>query len=979
MSNFSISFSYPWLLLLLLPAIALTLIPYFRLSKKFRRTRNRLVSVVTHICAMVLCICVLSGIQFRYVKKNTENEILLLVDVSDTEQRAEKRRDDFVQTVLSDGKYDGYKIGVVTFGFTQNYAVPLTYEVDEIYNLYKEAEVPDTSATNIEGALKYAQTLFAHPESSKIVLITDGKETDGSAFSAIRSLTAQGTSVDVAYIYEDFGAKDGDVQVMGIQLPETHVKPDEDCLITVMLRSRIATTNTRVILKDNGKAIASTDADGATTNEKTMNLAVGDNEVSFTHKFDSSGLHEITADIFESTDVLAANNGYTSYLYLQNFNKVLIVEQKSTESEALIKILKDKKYVVDRLDLSASNELKTANGTSIVSVTDLRRYDQLIMNNISNKDLARFDGFTEMIYSYVNDFGGGLFTLGGDNAGGEAHAYSRKDLKGTKYQEMLPVEAINYTPPVGLVVCIDRSGSMDSGGNLELARKGVLSCYRALTERDYIGIVSLDDDYNTILPLTSTTRDNDVTRAIADEKLTTTGGSTNFFNAIQRAGEMLQSNKQVEKKHIIIVSDGMYNGKNDPPIEEAKKLAQRGISISVVLIGSPTAAVKADMDAIVKPGQDLKLGGQVTDASGNNLIDVMRDDLLAKQVEESVNEPFAPIVKSPTSSIFNGVAYGINQDSGNSGSSGSSGSGDGKDEEEKDERDAFRMRVNLGGFYGVKKKEGAVTLLTGEYDVTPLYAQWKFGAGTVGSFMCDLTGLAKADGTKSWSKDFMNDANGRKLILNIIDNLMPVEDIAPAAYEYQLTERNYTNTLRVYAKLGNEEYLDAKLVFTSDGTEISLNEASENEDFYVTEPFGKANLYSRCEFIAKKPGVYKIVLTKRNADGEAIEYQTVEIYKTFAFSEEYNLYPEEEDRETFLIRLADNGNGKKIENIADPKEVFENFVTGIDKTFDPRYLFAILSIICVLTDIAVRKFKFKWLHEIILEKKKEKESKKRAA
>ena len=92
MSDFSISFSYPWLLLLLLPAIALTLIPYFRLSKKFRRTRNRLVSVVTHICAMVLCICVLSGIQFRYVKKNTENEILLLVDVSDGTTRGKTPR-----------------------------------------------------------------------------------------------------------------------------------------------------------------------------------------------------------------------------------------------------------------------------------------------------------------------------------------------------------------------------------------------------------------------------------------------------------------------------------------------------------------------------------------------------------------------------------------------------------------------------------------------------------------------------------------------------------------------------------------------------------------------------------------------------------------------------------------------------------------------------------------------------------------------
>ena len=69
------------------------------------------------------------------------NEILLLVDVSDTEERAKARRDEFVRTVLADGRYDGYKMGVVTFGFTQNYAVPLTYKVDDIYDMYKAAEL----------------------------------------------------------------------------------------------------------------------------------------------------------------------------------------------------------------------------------------------------------------------------------------------------------------------------------------------------------------------------------------------------------------------------------------------------------------------------------------------------------------------------------------------------------------------------------------------------------------------------------------------------------------------------------------------------------------------------------------------------------------------------------------------------------------------------------------------------------------------
>lgn len=976
MSNFSISFSYPWLLLLLLPAIALTLIPYFRLSKKFRRTRNRIVSLVTHLCVMVLCVCVLCGIEFRYVKKNTNNEIILLVDASDTSNRAEARRDECVQNVLSDGRYDGYKIGVVTFGFTQNYAVPLTYDVKDIYDMYKKAELPDVSATNIEAALKYTKDLFSRPETSKVVLITDGKETDGNALSAVRSLTAQGTKVDTAYISEDF--EGADVQVSDIVLPDTHVKPETDCTLKVVLRSRSATTGTRIVLKDNGTAIKT---DGES--EKTTELAIGANEVAFTHKFTASGLHEITAQVF-SDDSLTANNEYTTYIYLQDFKNVLIVEQESAESEALVQLLSDNDYFVDRADVSKKDveKLTTTKGYTLETTEDFRRYDQVIMNNVSNSDLTEscLKNFSEILYSYVYDYGGGLFTVGGDkvvtDAGGSvlaAHAYNRKDLKGSKYQEILPVEAIDYKPPVGVVVCVDTSGSMTD--LLEQAVSGLQTCYEALDERDYLGILSLDSDYKPILPLTSVARRSAIIEAIKSKDLQQASGNTDFFKTIQRAGEMLQSNKQVEKKQIMIVSDGQANGEADY-ILEAEKLAKRGISISVVLIGTAEGNVKSNMEALVAPGK-----GQVLDSSSGNgsLIERMRLALGAKQAEETENTEFYPLVKSPTSAIFNGVGYGITQKGGESGSSGSSGSGDGK-EEEKDERDAFRMRVKLGGFYGVKKKDGADVLLTGDYDVAPLYAQWKFGAGTVGSFMSDLTALAKADASPSWSEQFMGDENCRKLVLNIIDNLMPIEDISPAAFSYELTERNYTNTLRIDAGLKDGEYIDARIIFGNNATEsVSLNEVSQGGDVYVTVPLGKANQYSRCEFIVKKSGVYRIELVKKNSAGETIEGQTVSAYKSFAYSQEYNLYAEDENPEELLATIARNGNGKKIADITEPKEVFESFVTGINRTYDPRYLFAILSIVLFLTDIAVRKFKFKWLHEIIRDKKQQKSNKKQAA
>ena len=73
-----------------------------------------------------------------------------------------------------------------------------------------------------------------------------------------------------------------------------------------------------------------------------------------------------------------------------------------------------------------------------------------------------------------------------------------------------------------------------------------------------------------------------------------------------------------------------------------------------------------------------------------------------------------------------------------------------------------------------------------------------------------------------------------------------------------------------------------------------------------------------------------------------------------------------------LEDLAQKGDGARVEDLKNPWEVFDNFVTSIKHTYDPRFLFMILSIILFLTDIAVRKFKFKWPHEIIRDYKNKK-------
>lgn len=925
MRNIRFDFTYPWLLLLLIPAVVLTLIPYFRSVKKYRRTRNRIIPIVLHLIVMTLSVFILSGMTIGYSVPNEENEIILLVDVSETQQPSAERRDEFIQTALRQGRYDDYRVGVVTFGYTQVYAVPLTDEIDGIYERYLAADLPDTSATNVAGALTYTKGLFSNPESAKIVLVTDGKETDNDASSVIRSVAANGIRLDVVNIASSYG--EDDVQIVDVTLPDYHIGIGETCIVGVTVQSSAPAAAT-IELTDNGAGDASA--------TQSAELTGGTQTFSLKHTFTSQGLHELEIRILSDGSSMAENDKYYAYLYLDVYNNILIFERKDGESEALKELLTaGNAFNVEVKNILTDTELP---GT----VDELRAYDQIILNNIANADMP--EGFSDMLYTYVNVYGGGLLTTGGQNDLGDANAYDRLDMTGTVYQQLLPVQAIDYTPPVGVIVIIDRSGSMSKADTatgrtyLEWATEGAKSCLNALSERDYIGIMTLDDNYETILPLTRRTQEAKILAAI--ERIEVAEGGTVFPGAIERAGEALRAEKNVDKRHIILVTDGAVPQDQREQYEAliSSYYQTDGITLSVALIGSDK---DSDIAAVMQRAVDLAPGKLYPITDTSSLVRLMREDLKVPEITDVNMEPFYPIVYDASSALFNGVEYGDS------------------------EGGRKRLNVRLEGFYGVKIKSGADLLLVGEYEV-PIYAQWKFGEGTVGSFMCDLSGF--------WSGEFMSDESGRQFILNFVSNLMPVTDIRPKEITAVLKEQNYTNRLDVYTTLNEGEYLVGRLTDVSDdaAAEISLNEVlpdaeSADKSFYVTSAFSADNNYSRCNFVVKKGGVYRLSLTKYDADGNPVD--TLELYKAFAYSEEYDVFAEADEQElgAKLALWAERGNGSVIADPEDPYEIFDDFVTSLRRTFDPRTAFMIVAIVLFLLDVAVRKFKFKWPHELIRE------------
>lgn len=903
MLNLQLNYTHPWLLLLIIPAILLTLLPYFLMNKKYRRTRNRIVSMVLHSIAMVIAINLLAGISFRYEIPNAKNEILLLVDVSDSSEGTRADKDDFVQTVINICGTD-YKVGVVKFGYGCSYVAELTDDPTNAYENYLTSKDPDTTATDLATALEYTASLFTNSESAKIVLISDGIETDQAATAVIKGIAADGIMVDTVYYPNN---ESEEMQILSVKMPDQHVIPGEAFTAEVTLKSNFGKgeQNLELSLYDNGEKLGTT-AITVSQEEQTVPINI---------LLESRGMHELRFEIAHPKDTESKNNAYHSFINLEEFENVLLLERYENETQKLQEILNENFKVTS---FSVEKELDMFPRT----LQEMAEYEQVILANIAYSDMPA--GFEELLNEYVYSLGGGLFTVGGKNelVNGTLvpHAYNRVDLeKSTYYKQMLPINAVDFTPPIALMIVVDTSGSM-SMGKLPAAIEGAEACLDTLSDRDFCGVYSFSEAATENLQILPVSRKDEIREAIrAVDDNTEASGGTIFAKAIEGAGLALSAITNVERKHIIIVSDG-------DPGDEARTEdgvgyldftdinVAKGITMSVVTVGDIDAGKREKMTELATLG-----GGKfynVAQSQLQTIPTVMQQDLALEAIPEiAYGEEFIPQIKEHTT-----VVAGIAQNA----------------------------IPPLTGYYGTVAKKDAVVTLMGKY--VPIYAHWKYGAGNVGSFMCDLNG--------EWSGTFVEDLIGKAIVTNIVRSIFPKEDVQVGGFDYSVKTDNYTTQLNIY-NLDENHRIEVSVKPLS----ASLAELA-NRGIPVKAQEGNR----RFSFEIKDAGLYEVTIEKFDENGVLLS--DTSFYKTFSYSEEYNAFPTRTPLgEELMTLLANDGRGLIIN---DPADVFQNLEKTLKREYDPRIPLLILAIVLFLLDIAVRKFKFKWPHELIREHKQKK-------
>jgi Mg-chelatase subunit ChlD len=734
-SFFSISFLYPvflWLLLLLPLFLALGWPPHHAPDR-----RQRWLAVVVRLMVLLGLILGLAGSQFE--RPTDLITTVFVLDASDSIRGEDRSRAEaFIREALAE-KPDRDQAAVILFGgdaLVERLPRPEAA-------LPALASTPLKNATDIEEALRLALALLPNEGGRRIVLLSDGQETEGEARRLLDLAVARQVEISVYPLGLTNGTGQPEVLVEQVTAPSQARQGQLIPVEVVVAVHQSTEANLRLL------------ADGTLVESRAVRLVQGRNRFGFNLPAPKTGFHRFRAEIEAPADTRPQNNWGAAFTTVYGPPQVLVVEGQPGEAVALNQAL----------EAAGIRSTLTQPAALPGTLPGLAVYDAIILSNVPAQALP--NAIQEALVTFVRDLGRGLVMVGGPESYG-AGSYLRSPLEKALPVDM-EVRGRSREPNIALVLAVDKSGSMgachcdnpDLNQNytrvpsglpkIDIAKEAIFQAAAVLGNMDYLGVVSFDSSAHWDLEPSPGVSPRALEAAIGQMPAS---GQTNIYAGLAAAEQSLTA-IPARLKHIILLTDGWsHSGAYD---ELTTRLAEQGITLSVVAAGGGSAEYLADLAR--------KGGGQYYPAATmSDVPQIFLKETVRAVGSYIIEEPFTAVpLMDGAGQAASPILAGLD----------------------------LVSSPPLLGYNGTTPKTAArLAVLTPRGD--PLLATWQYGLGRSAAWTTDLSGR--------WAKNWLDWPDFARFVGQLVNWTLP----RPGDEQLDLTTSVSGNQVALSATLGNE-------------------------------------------------------------------------------------------------------------------------------------------------------------------------------
>jgi len=386
-----------------------------------------------------------------------------------------------------------------------------------------DAKGLDRKGTDLSAALEVAAAAVPPFYVPRIVLLSDGNATTGDSLKTAAALRGKVEVLTVALP----GRTDPEVQLSAVSAP-AQVQQGEPFNVEVLIDSNHDDEQGKVEIYRGDIKVA----------DQAVKLKKGENRVVLKQTIELGGLTPLTARLKGYKDTLLDNNSDFGLVAVAGKPRVLLVDSDPDQAKHLTWALEEQNMQVDTRPPRGAPD----------SLAELQNYDLFVLSNVPATALTMRQ--MEVARTYVQDLGGGLLMLGGDQSFGLGGYYK------TTIEEILPVrsdfEKEKEKPSLAMMLVIDKSGSM-GGEKIEMAKEAARAAVELLSPSDKVGVLAFEGENFWVSEMHPCSDKGFVLDRIAQLEA---GGGTVMAPAMEEAHETLRGTV-AKLKHVIILTDGI--------------------------------------------------------------------------------------------------------------------------------------------------------------------------------------------------------------------------------------------------------------------------------------------------------------------------------------------------------------------------------------------------------------------------------------